>query len=180
MNLSEQFDELYHEHSQAVYRFCLRAVSRPEIAEDITSEVFLLLHEALPTLDPAQLPGWLFTVARRRSADYWRHHYVEQRWSAGQDAEPVVTPEPEFALEDLLARCTALKGVHRACLVLRFRHEMSRAEIAAQLGLSELQVKGHLQYALQLLRQHMDAHASERRTFARMTPMGGSFGSADA
>jgi DNA-directed RNA polymerase specialized sigma24 family protein len=37
--------------------------------------------------------------------------------------------------------------------MLRYVHGMTRAEIAAQMGLSETQVKGHLQYALTLLRK---------------------------
>lgn len=150
------FDEVYEQHAGAVYRLCLRAVSRPEVAEDLTSEVFLLLHENLHRLSPEQLPGWLFTVAKRRAADYWRHHYVEQRWSASQIEQPSSSADPEFSIEVLLARCHSLKPVHRLCLILRFRHDMSRAEIAAHTGLSELQVKGHLQYALRLLRLHVE------------------------
>jgi RNA polymerase sigma-70 factor (ECF subfamily) len=46
-----------------------------------------------------------------------------------------------------------LKPVHRACLILRYSHGMSRAEIAGHLGLTETQVRGHLQYALTLLRK---------------------------
>jgi RNA polymerase sigma-70 factor (ECF subfamily) len=46
-----------------------------------------------------------------------------------------------------------LKQVHRVCLLLRYVHGMTRAEIAAQTGLTEMQVKGHLQYGLTLLRK---------------------------
>jgi RNA polymerase sigma-70 factor (ECF subfamily) len=37
--------------------------------------------------------------------------------------------------------------------MLRYVHGMSRSEIAERTGLSEVQVKGHLQYALALLRK---------------------------
>jgi RNA polymerase sigma-70 factor (ECF subfamily) len=37
--------------------------------------------------------------------------------------------------------------------MLRYVYGMTRAEIARQTGLSETQVKGHLQYALTLLRK---------------------------
>jgi RNA polymerase sigma-70 factor (ECF subfamily) len=49
-----------------------------------------------------------------------------------------------------------LKPVHRMCVMLRYVHGMSRAEIATETGLSETQVKGHLQYALGLLRRAYD------------------------
>lgn len=150
------FDEVYASYASAIYRFCLRAVSRPEVAEDLTSDVFVLYHENQHKLTEEQLPGWLFTVAKRRAADFWRHHYVEQRWSTAQSEQLPDTSDPEFSLEILLERCRPLKPVHRTCLILRFRHGMSRAEIAAQTGLSELQVKGHLQYALHLLRNYIE------------------------
>ncbi len=53
----------------------------------------------------------------------------------------------------LIESCKDLKPVHRACLLLRFVHGMTRAEIAVELGLTENQVKGSLQYALELLRK---------------------------
>jgi RNA polymerase sigma-70 factor (ECF subfamily) len=156
MKVERDFDEVYASYASAIYRFCLRAVSRPEVAEDLTSDVFLLYHENQHKLTGEQLPGWLFTVAKRRAADYWRHHYVEQRWSALQTEQPPTAADLEFSLEILLERCEALKPIHRTCLILRFRHGMLRAEIAAHTGLSELQVKGHLQYALHLLRIHIE------------------------
>jgi RNA polymerase sigma-70 factor (ECF subfamily) len=104
---------------------------------------------------PDQVPAWLFTVAKRRAADYWRRWYLEQRWTDQTPAAKLTAnpqPHPEIPFDDVLARCSALKSVHRACLVLRFVQGMTREEIAAQTGLSELQVKGHLQYGLKLLR----------------------------
>jgi RNA polymerase sigma-70 factor (ECF subfamily) len=156
MNVERDFNEIYDSYAGAVYRLCLRAVSRREVAEDLTSDVFLLFHQNRHKIPDEQLPGWLFTVAKRRAADYWRHHYVEQRWNAARTEEPSSSADPEFSLERLLGRCPNLTDVHRACLILRFRHGMSRAEIAAHTHLSELQVKGHLQYALHLLRLHME------------------------
>lgn len=147
----DEFNGIYRQYVDAVFRVTLRAVGRREIAEEITSEVFLTLYQNGDSLTLEQLPAWLFTVAKRRAADYWRRWYVEERWNAEERPVPE-TVTPEFSLEDLLAKCTSLKPVHRACIVLRFVQGMSRAEIAAQTGLNELQVKGHLQYALKLMR----------------------------
>ena len=52
-----------------------------------------------------------------------------------------------------------LKPVHRICLTLRYVQEMTVAEIAAYLGLSEIQVKGHLQYARGLLRKQLSTES---------------------
>jgi RNA polymerase sigma-70 factor (ECF subfamily) len=144
------FDDIYRRHVDGVFRFAVRCVGRRDVAEDITSEVFLELHRHFESLDAERLPAWLFTVARNRARDYWRRQTLEQRFLADavKTAPTSTAPPPD---ESLFAH-PALKPVHRACLVLRYVHGMARNEIAAHTGLSETQVKGHLQYARQLLR----------------------------
>jgi RNA polymerase sigma-70 factor (ECF subfamily) len=161
MNRLQTFDEIYREYAAAVFRFCLRAVSRREVAEELTSEVFLALHQKWSTVPGEQLPAWLFTVAKRRAADYWRRRYVEERWETDLNSDDGLWNEPEHSLADLLQRCTALKPIHRVCLTLRFAQGMSRAEIAKETRLTELQVKGHLQYSLQLLRDYIQPGTSK-------------------
>lgn len=160
-----KFDDIYRQYAEAVFRVAFRAVSRREIAEEITSEVFLALHQNWERIDPEQLPAWLFTVAKRRAADYWRRWYTEEQWSSNERHEPQWS-EPEFPLPDLLQKCPNLKPIHRVCIILRFVQGMSREEIARHTSLSELQVKGHLQYALKLLREALSAnriHIQENR-----------------
>jgi RNA polymerase sigma-70 factor, ECF subfamily len=151
------FDEIYAKYAAAVFRYAVKCVGRRDVAEDITSEVFLALHRNLAQIDIAQLPAWLFTVAKNRSADYWRRCDVEERYLATLPSEE---PRWEPSLEAFLADTKTLKATHRACLILRYVHGMTRAEIAEELGLSDNQVKGHLQYALTLLRREREKTAS--------------------
>lgn len=148
-----EFDEIYAKHAAAVFRYALKCVGRRDIAEDITSEVFLTLHRNLSGVDVSQLPGWLFAVAKNKAVDHWRRSQVEQRYLETLPA-PQTTWEP--SLEGWLHETKALKPVHRACLILRYVHGMDRAEIAHRLGLSDNQVKGHLQYALTILRRELE------------------------
>jgi RNA polymerase sigma-70 factor, ECF subfamily len=144
------FEDLYRRHVQAVFRFAYRVTGDRETAEDITSEAFLALYRNLDSIDESLLPGWLLTVARNRARDLWRRRVVEQR-SIEQLATPsVVQPA---SLEAWMLECADLKPVHRTCLMLRYVYGMTRAEIADKTGLSETQVKGHLQYGLKLLRE---------------------------
>ena len=147
------FEAIYREHAQAVFRFAMRVTGKRDVAEDLTSEAFLALYRNFDAIDQTQLPGWLLTVVRNRARDLWRHRVVEQRYEA-QSVEPAATEPSEPSILDSVD----LKPVHRACLVLRYSYGMSRAEIAAHLGLTETQVRGHLQYALTLLRK---AHAGK-------------------
>ena len=145
-----EFDELYEANVAAVFRYGLRCVGRRDVAEDITSEVFLALYRHLDSLDRSQVQGWLFAVARNRAIDYWRRAQTEQRYL---EAAPRAEAPAEPLVEGWLRDTKALKPVHRACLILHYVHGMERAEIAKRLGRSETQVKGHLQYALAILRR---------------------------
>ena len=143
----------YREHVRAVYRFAVSVVGKRETAEDSTSEAFLALHRNLDSIDESRLPGWLLTVARNRARDLWRRRAVEQRY-VEQWNDPPVSETP--ALERWILESADLKPVHRTCIMLRYVYGMARTEIAATTGLTETQVKGHLQYALTLLRKAYD------------------------
>ena len=148
-----EFEEIYATHAAAVFRYALNCVGRRDVAEDITSEVFIALFRNLSNLDARRLPGWLYAVARNRAMDHWRHAKVEQKYL--ESLTPVATAQ-HSSLELWLRETKTLKPTHRACLVLRYAHGMSRAEIARRLGLTDNQVKGHLQYALAILRRELE------------------------
>jgi RNA polymerase sigma-70 factor, ECF subfamily len=147
------FDDAYRQHLGAVFRFAARLVGRRDVAEELTSDAFIALWRSFDTIDTAQLPGWLFTVVRNRATDFWRRAGLEQKYLASLDGEPSVEVRSEF--RDWLNSVPSLKPVHRAVLILRYVHGMERVEIARRLGLTAVQVKGHLQYAHKLLRKEL-------------------------
>lgn len=144
------FEDLYRQHVQAVFRFAYHLTGERETAEDVTSEAFLALYRNQGSIDESLLPGWLLTVARNRARDLWRRRRVEKRFADQLDAP---TAAPPGGMEAWLLECADLKPVHRTCVMLRYVYGMTRTEIANRTGLSETQVKGHLQYGLKLLRQ---------------------------
>lgn len=147
------FEDVYEKYANAVFRYACRCVGRRDVAEDITSEVFLAFHRNMEGLDLDQLPAWLFSVAKNRAVDYWRRAQVEHRYL---NTLPPAETRWQPPLESWLARIKGLKAVHRACLILRYVHGMTRLEIAQRTGLSEIQVKGHLQYARTILRRELE------------------------
>src|SRR5262245_32525867 len=156
---ADPLEGAYRRYAAAVFRFALRCVGRRDLAEDLTSEAFLALHRNLDAVDMGQLPSWLFKVVKNRAIDHWRRLGTEKRY-----AQLLPEPDPQPAPADAgaalgLLSSAALKPVHRICLVLRYVHGMTRAEVAARTGLTEMQVKGHLQYALELLRRELQEKA---------------------
>jgi RNA polymerase sigma-70 factor (ECF subfamily) len=151
---TDSFDEVYRLYLGAVFRYAVRIVGRRDVAEELTSDAFVAFWRSAETIDTSQLPGWLFTVVRNRATDYWRRASVEQRYLAALDRNPF-TGGGDAEFQGWLDAAPALKPVHRAALILRYVHGLERAEIASRLGLTETQVKGHLQYAHRLLRKEL-------------------------
>jgi RNA polymerase sigma-70 factor, ECF subfamily len=158
------FEEVYKANLGPILRYALRHTGRRDWAEDVTSETFLELYRRKETVQAEQLPAWLYTVARNRAIDYWRRRSREEELDFSTVPETRFSAE-SFSFEELLAE-KSLKPSHRVCLILRFVHGMSREEIAHELGWKESRVKGHLQYALRLLRNCMEAtgHAQRAKT----------------
>src|ERR1700674_1228144 len=121
------FESTYREYVDAVFRYALRSVGNRELAEDITSEVFLELYRNRASVDAGKLPAWLFTVARNRSVDYWRKSATERRYAELAPAT-AAAPAAELDLQQWLQDEPTLKPIHRACLVMHFVHDMNRAE----------------------------------------------------
>jgi RNA polymerase sigma-70 factor, ECF subfamily len=144
------FEELYRQHVQPVFRFARSLTGNKEEAEDLTAEAFLALFRNLTSIDQSLLPGWLLTVVRNRARDGWRRRVVEDRHREELRRGPPGAAPP---MEKWILESADLKPIHRACVILRYVQGMTRAEVAATTGLSEMQVKGHLQYALVLLRK---------------------------
>ena len=145
-----EFDQVYRQYRDLVLRLAMQCVGRREIAEEITADAFLRLHQNWNAIETERLPAWLLTVVRNRATDYWRHAELEKQYV--YEDRPVERQLSRENFDDLFEN-EALKPVHRICLILRYVQEMTVPEIAAYLGLNPMQVKGHLQYSRELLRK---------------------------
>ncbi len=145
------FDNIYRAHVDSVFRYALSLVGSRSLAEDLTSEAFLALLRHRDKIDEARLPAWLFTVVKNRVVDHHRRKTTEQQYADRSKSDQDKPAFPAFGAG--LLEHKSLKPVHRVCLTLRYVHGMTRLEIAETTGLSETQVKGHLQYALEILRK---------------------------
>lgn len=158
------FDKIYRTHVGSLFRYAVSLVGSRALAEDVTSDTFLALYRNRDTIEEDRLPAWLFTVAKNKALDHWRRKSTEQQYCQEWARERSGASEPLLNIE--LLEHKALKPVHRVCLTLRYVHGMTRQEIANHTGLSETQVKGHLQYALEILRRELakDSYGQRAQT----------------
>jgi RNA polymerase sigma-70 factor (ECF subfamily) len=88
----EAMAALYRRHGALIYRFSLRLIQDPSIAEEVTQDVFLALLRQSDRFDPsrAALPTWLCGIARRL---IWKHLERRERHS------PIVPSDNESEAE---------------------------------------------------------------------------------
>src|ERR671912_447733 len=74
--------------------FVARRVRQPADVDDIVQQVFLRVHQALPTLrDADKLTAWVYQTTRRTIVDYYRAPAQRREVSAGTAIE-VLPEEP--------------------------------------------------------------------------------------
>lgn len=68
------FQDFYQTYLDRVYRFLyFRLGGKREVAEDLTSEIFMSALKHYATYDPSKsTSAWIMTITRNRLANYWR------------------------------------------------------------------------------------------------------------
>ena len=96
----EAFGMFYDRHVRTLLGFFARRTGDPEVAADLTAETFASAIVARRRYVASGAPAiaWLFTIARRRLADYHRRGKVEAwaRRSLAIECRPVGTEDAEM------------------------------------------------------------------------------------
>lgn len=151
----DQISRLFTDHRKDIIAFLIRRVACPETAQDLSQETYirLLRQESLPHAD--NLTGYLYRTAERLAIDFLRHHQRTASNALPLDEElecPNLHPEPLAILrqqcEILLDAIASLPNQCRQVFLLRKIDELSYAEIAARLAISEKTVQRQLVKAM--------------------------------
>jgi len=174
----EALEALYEAYFGRIHGYVRRMVADRHLAEDLTQDIFMHIHRALPGYDPARdLRPWVFTIATNKLRDLWQSRgFQEGRRRASLDddeggvAAPAVEapgPEERVAAGELgAAVAEAVERLPESLRVpfwLRWHEELSFAEIADQLDSSEVAMRKRYSRAL----------AELRRLLAGWLPSGG-------
>ena len=165
----DAFRALYHRHQRAIYRFALQMSGKPEIAEEVTQEVFLVLIRAAKDYDPnrGSLASYLYGIARNfvlrcleREKPYLTVLDDPESDLSGRVAAPGDLHGDLARNEriDALRRAVlALPPAYREVVVLCDLNEVDYADAANTLGCAIGTIRSRLHRARALLMEKMRA-----------------------
>lgn len=144
------FESVVAQHGPAILRFCSARVGATR-AEDCLQETMLAALRAYEQVrDPEAIRTWLFSIAARKAIDL---HRVQARLPEPTDRPgpgAVLVDEPD---DDLWAQVRALPDKQRQAVTLRYRGDLTHAEIARVMGTSEPAARRNLFEGLKRLRK---------------------------
>src|SRR5689334_96184 len=85
---NDAWAELIVETQSRLYNYVLYNVPTAEDAKDLLSEIYLAALRSITSLDSSSaLLRWLYAIARRKVADFWRHTRPADELSDELEAE---------------------------------------------------------------------------------------------
>jgi RNA polymerase sigma-70 factor (ECF subfamily) len=147
---AKAFEQIYTENFACVRNFLGIYLKNASTVDDVAQETFLQLWQRPATFDPSRstLKTYLLGIARKRAADWWRHHQpsatpASEVAGAGGDTPPLL-------LKDALQR---LDPESRNVLWLREVEGYSYDELSRILDIPLGTVKSRLYSAREQLRR---------------------------
>jgi len=158
----DAFEALYRAYWERLYAFAFRYMHSKEDAEEVVQEVFFRIWRGRSNWVPAgAVRNYLYLAVRNSARDRLERAAVARRWRMGQRATDAEV-ESQLEARDLVAaveRAISELPVKRSAVCkLRLIDELTYAQIAERLGISEKTVETQLARGLKFLREQMRPH----------------------
>ncbi|MFL6651684.1 MAG: RNA polymerase sigma factor [Sulfurifustaceae bacterium] len=161
------FETLYRRHNGPLYRYFLRMVRPPAVAEELFQDVWTSIVRARAEYEVrAKFATWLYRVAHNRLIDHYRRVGAGMPLSYGDDPDDALEtiPDAEFRepanelerrrlAQRIVELVAELPEAQREIFLLREEGGLSLEEIAAATGVPAETAKSRLRYALAKLRR---------------------------
>ena len=156
-------EELYLLHFDRIYSYLHLSVGNRHDAEDLTTQTFLRMLEAIGRFRWREVPfsAWLFRIAHNLAMDHFRASKRVQ----SEDEVPEPPGTEELSAEDQAMRSMGRAGMleliarlspeQRQVLTLKFLYGFANGEVASILGKTEGAVKSLQHRALASLQKHV-------------------------
>ncbi len=159
---SDALSALYDLTSELVYGVALRVIRSPEMAEEVTQEVFLQIWEQASSFDPEKgsARAWVATLAHRRAVDSVRRSQSvrdrEERvlpdLPADNVADRAIAADERSRLREALSSLTDLQY---EAIDMAYYEGLTYREVAERLDAPLGTVKSRMRDGLMRLRETM-------------------------
>jgi RNA polymerase sigma-70 factor, ECF subfamily len=172
---ADAFAIFYRRHLRAVVAFARRATGDPELAADLTGEVFAAALSACRRYEPlhATAEPWLLGIAHNKLRESRRRGRIENEARLRLRIGPLELGDEDLQrVEELasladgpaLAAVAGLPGDERSAVTARVIDERDYREIAAELHCSESVVRQRVSRGLRRIRSRLaDGQEMEER-----------------
>ncbi len=159
----ESFHDLVRRHSEPVFGTLRGLLGNVEDARDVFQETWLRAFQRLAVLrEPDRFRAWLLSIALNLVRQHHRRGWVrmetrnevERTEDRSEDVHTALSRRE--LVQELRKRMEGLPSRQRQVLDLRLNHELSHAEIAVMLGISEENSRANYYQALRKLRSVLD------------------------
>lgn len=160
-----QFEPLFDRYFDRVFRYIFSRTNDRQVAEDLTSQIFLKILEALPRYQiRGSFAAWVFTIARNTLNSHYRDHFHHPIQSLDKivsiasnlDVGLVEKIENDDRFIELENNFNRLKEKDRELLRLRYAANLSFREIGALQGKNPDAVKMAIHRLLRRLEVEME------------------------
>lgn len=169
------FGELYARYARHILRYMYVRTREPELAQDLTQEVFIRVIKGIGGLQyhgEKMFLGWLYTIAGNVLIGHEQRRQIAA--SSLNDSPDVTDPRGQEAVSSLFERLSLQHAIaqltveQQHVLMLKFFGDMTNQEIAATIGKTEGAVKALQHRAIQALQQILSQeYASAESLMAR-------------
>ena len=156
-------EEVYRDHADALFRYCVSQVGSTAIGEEICGDVFASAYAAYARTapDPDGVRRWLFRIARNAVIDHVRRERRQRLLLGrlGRERAAATSVEEQAEQRSSLVRVTSamrdLSARDRQLVGLRVAGGLAFADLGGVLGMREQAAKVATHRALERLRRAM-------------------------
>ena len=158
------FENLYNLYSKIVYNVALQYVQNIEDAEEITQDVFIIIHDKLSGFQQnSSLKTWIYRISVNKSLDFIKAKKTQKRFAfftslftdEGEEVKtlnhhfnhPGIELEQKEALENIFKHINTLPENQKTVLILHKIENISIKEVAEIMELTYKAVESLLQRA---------------------------------
>ncbi|MEA3225657.1 MAG: sigma-70 family RNA polymerase sigma factor [Planctomycetota bacterium] len=158
---ADALGRLYEMYYEPIFRFCVHRLFVREIAEDVTSTVFLEVARGIRSFKGRgeDFRNWLYVIAANQANEYMRKTsrrkklLAEAAHSMRASKSSEEAPEPDWPR--LYAAILKLKPKHQTIVTLRFFENLRYEQISQILNVKEATLRVTLHRILSKLRKHL-------------------------